>query len=64
MKELVKSNEDKEINENNIFVYNEYNNLINNNDNVFNKSIFIDNSYLLISNQINKRINYLLITPN
>ena len=65
IKELMKSNNNKEINENNIFVKNEYNNIMNNNNNnVFNKSTFIDSSSLLNSNEINNNINYLLVTPN
>ena len=61
---LRKFNENKEVNENNIYRENEYNKFINNNDYIIKKNMFAENSSSLINDIIDKRTNYLLITPN
>lgn len=64
IKILRKFNENKEVNENNIYRENEYNKFINNNHYINKKNMFIDNSSSLINDILDKRTNYLLVTPN
>jgi NADH:ubiquinone oxidoreductase subunit 6 (subunit J)/NADH:ubiquinone oxidoreductase subunit 3 (subunit A) len=64
IKKLIKFNKNKEVNENNIYRENEYNEFMNNDNYILKKNMFVENSSSLINNIIDKRTNYLLVTPN
>ena len=64
IKKSIKFNKNKEINENNVYRENKYNEFRNNDNYIIKKNMFVDDSSSLINNIINKRTNYLLVIPN
>ena len=59
-----RSNKDEEINDNNVFIENECNKLVNNNDFIKKKIFFFNNSSESSNYLRELKTNYLLITPN